>query len=297
MNQLIKNIKKNKVSYLFVAPYIILFFCFTALPVIISLALSFTSFNLLEMPVFVGAENYIRLFLEDDIFMQAIGNTFIIAVAVGPVSYLICLLLAWLINELPKMWRTILTLIFYAPSISGNIYLIWGVIFNKDTYGYVNATLINWGIIQSPILWFEDSKYMMILIIVISLWTSVGTTFLSFIAGLQGIDAGLYEASAIDGVKNRWQELWYVTLPSMKPQLMFGAVMSITGAFGVGGIVTALCGLPSKEYAVHTIINHLEDYGGVRFEMGYASAIATILFLIMIGSNKLVQKALVKVGE
>jgi multiple sugar transport system permease protein len=275
----------------------LLFFCFTALPVLISMVLSFTSFNLLEMPVFIGLDNYTRLFLTDDIFMQAIGNTFLMAVVIGPISYLVCLLLAWLINELPRFWRTMLTLIFYAPSISGNVYLIWGVLFNKDAYGYVNAMLINWGVIQSPILWFEDPKYMMPLIIIISLWTSVGTTFLSFIAGLQGVDAQLYEAAAIDGIKNRWQELWYVTLPSMRPQLMFGAVMSITGAFGVGSIVTALCGMPSKNYTVHTVINHLEDYGNIRFEMGYASAIATILFLIMIGTNKLVQKVLSKVGE
>lgn len=297
MHKLLKEIKLHKVSYLFVAPYMLLFFCFTGLPVLISIFLSFTSFNLLEMPVFLGLDNYTRLFLQDDIFMQAIGNTFLMAVAIGPISYLVCLLLAWLINELPRFWRTMLTLIFFAPSISGNIYLIWGVLFNKDAYGYVNAMLINWGVIQSPILWFEDAKYMMPLIIIISLWTSVGTTFLSFIAGLQGVDSQLYEAAAIDGIKNRWQELWYVTLPSMKPQLMFGAVMSITGAFGVGSIVTALCGMPSKNYAVHTVINHLEDYGTIRFEMGYASAIATILFIIMIVSNKVVQKLLSKVGE
>ena len=297
MHKLLKEIKLHKVSYLFVAPYMLLFFCFTGLPVLISIFLSFTSFNLLEMPVFLGLDNYTRLFLQDDIFMQAIGNTFLMAVAIGPISYLVCLILAWLINELPRFWRTMLTLIFFAPSISGNIYLIWGVLFNKDAYGYVNAMLINWGVIQSPILWFEDAKYMMPLIIIISLWTSVGTTFLSFIAGLQGVDSQLYEAAAIDGIKNRWQELWYVTLPSMKPQLMFGAVMSITGAFGVGSIVTALCGMPSKNYAVHTVINHLEDYGTIRFEMGYASAIATILFLIMIVSNKVVQKLLSKVGE
>lgn len=289
--------KKKRISYLFVAPYMLLFILFTAVPVLMSMGLSFTSFNLLEAPVFIGMENYIRLFLEDNIFMASIGNTFLMAVVIGPVSYLVCLFLAWLINELPRFWRTILTLIFYAPSISGNVYLIWGVIFNKDAYGYANALLMNLGIIQSPILWFENPDYMLPLIVIISLWTSVGTTFLSFIAGLQGVDSQLYEAAAIDGIKNRWQELWYVTLPSMKPQLMFGAVMSITGAFGVGSIVTALCGLPSTDYAAHTIINHLEDYGGVRFEMGYASAIATILFLIMIGSNKLVQKALSKVGE
>jgi multiple sugar transport system permease protein len=294
---LLNEIKRNKKSYLFVAPYMLMFFCFTALPVIISIYLSFTSFNVLEAPVFIGIENYARLFLSDRIFMDAIGNTFIMAVIIGPIGYIICLFLAWMINELPKLWRTILTLIFYAPSLSGNIYFIFQYLFSNDSQGYINALLIRYGIIQTPILWFQDEKYMMVLIVGIALWTSVGTTFLSFIAGLQGIPDYLYEAASIDGVKNRWQELWYVTLPSMKPQLMFGAVMSITGAFGVGSIVTALCGLPSTNYAAHTIFNHLEDYGGVRFEMGYASAIATVLFLIMIGSNKLIQKIISKVGE
>jgi multiple sugar transport system permease protein len=275
----------------------ILFFCFTALPVIIAMYLSFTSFNIIEPPKFVGIANYVRLFLSDDIFMRAIGNTFIMAVIIGPIGYLMCLFLAWMINELPRLWRTILTLIFYAPSISGNVYFIFQYLFSNDSQGYFNALLIRYGIIQTPILWFQDAKYMMPLIVGIALWTSVGTTFLSFIAGLQGIPSHLYEAGAIDGIKNRWQELWYITLPSMKPQLMFGAVMSITGAFGVGSIVTALCGLPSTNYTVHTIFNHLEDYGGVRFEMGYASAIATVLFLIMIGSNKLIQKVIAKVGE
>ncbi|MDF2542081.1 MAG: transporter permease [Herbinix sp.] len=275
----------------------ILFFCFTALPVIIAMYLSFTSFNIIEPPEFVGLANYVRLFLSDNIFMDAIGNTFIMAVIIGPIGYLICLFLAWMINELPRTLRTILTLIFYAPSISGNVYFIFQYLFSNDSQGYFNALLIKYGIIQGPILWFQNEKYMMPLIVGIAIWTSVGTTFLSFIAGLQGIPAHLYEAAAIDGIKNRWQELWYVTLPSMKPQLMFGAVMSITGAFGVGGIVTALCGLPSTNYAVHTIFNHLEDYGSVRFEMGYASAIATILFLIMIVSNKLIQKVISKVGE
>lgn len=292
-----KSVKKNRVAYLFAAPYMILFFAFTALPVIVSLGLGFFSFNLLEAPIFVGMDNYIRLFLGDDIFIKAIGNTFLLAVMVGPIGYLMCLVFAWLINELPRSLRTILTLVFYAPSISGNIYLVWGIFFNKDAYGYANAILLRYNVISSPILWFENPQYMLPLVIIVGLWTSVGTTFLSFIAGLQGIDRTLYEAAAVDGVRNRWQELWYVTLPSMKPQLMFGAVMSITGAFGTGAIVTALCGMPSTGYAAHTIVNHLEDYGTVRYEMGYASAIATILFIIMIGTNKLVQKLLAKVGE
>ena len=207
------------------------------------------------------------------------------------------LLVAWFINELPPKIRAVVTLIFYAPSISGQVYLIWGTLFSGDSYGWVNGTLLNLKLITEEIHFFKDADYVMPLCIVVALWTSLGTSFLSFIAGLQGIDRSMYEAGAVDGVRNRWQELWYITLPSMKPQLMFGAVMSITSAFGFGGVVTALCGFPSVDYAAHTIMHHLDDYGGQRFEVGYSSAIAVVLFAVMIGANMLVKKVLSKVGQ
>ena len=289
--------KKHKVAYAMVAPYMILFTLFTTIPVLLSLVVSFTDFNLLQMPNFVFFDNYIRLFLDDDIFLIACKNTLIFAIIVGPTSYMMSLMVAWFINELPPKIRAVVTLVFYAPSISGQVYLIWGTLFSGDAYGWVNGTLMNLGLISSEIQWFQDADYIMPLCIVVALWTSLGTSFLSFIAGLQGIDRSMFEAGAVDGVRNRWQELWYITLPSMKPQLMFGAVLAITGSFGFGGVVTALCGFPSVDYAAHTITHHLEDYGGARFETGYASAIAVVLFIIMIGSNQLVKKLLSKVGS
>ena len=292
-----KEMKKNKVAYMMVAPYMLIFTIFTVLPVLVSMVISFTDFNLLQLPNFVFLDNYIRLFLDDDIFIIACKNTLIFAVIVGPVSYLMSLLVAWFINELPPKIRAVVTLIFYAPSISGQVYLIWGTLFSGDSYGWVNGTLLDLGLITEEIHFFKDADFVMPLCIVVALWTSLGTSFLSFIAGLQGIDRSMYEAGAVDGVKNRWQELWYITLPSMKPQLMFGAVMAITSAFGFGGVVTALCGFPSVDYAAHTIMHHLDDYGGQRFEVGYSSAIAVILFAIMIGSNMLVKKVLSKVGQ
>ncbi len=288
--------KKNKVAYLMVAPYMLIFTLFTVVPVLLSVVISFTDFNLLQMPNFVFFDNYIRLFLQDDIFIIAIKNTLIFAIIVGPASYLMSLLVAWFINELPPKIRAVVTLVFYAPSISGQVYLIWGTLFSGDSYGWVNATLLNLGLITEEIQWFKDASYVMPLCIVVALWTSLGTSFLSFIAGLQGIDRSMYEAGAVDGVRNRWQELWYITLPSMKPQLMFGAIMAITSAFGFGGVVTALCGFPSVDYAAHTIMHHLDDYGSMRFEVGYSSAIAVLLFALMIGSNMLVKKMLSKVG-
>jgi len=290
-------IKRNKAAYLMVAPFMIIFTCFTILPVVLSAVLSLTNFNLLQIPDFVGADNYIRLFLDDDIFIIACQNTLIFAAIVGPVSYIMSFLVAWFINELSPKIRAVVTLIFYAPSISGNAYLIWKTLFSSDRYGWANAMLLEMGVIDTEIAFFEDADYVMPLCIVVALWTSLGTSFLAFIAGLQGIDKAQFEAGAVDGVRNRWQELYYITLPNMKDQLMFGAIMSITGSFGFGAVVDALCGFPSVDYAAHTIVHHLNDYGGSRFETGYASAIAVILFVIMVGANTVVKKIISKVGS
>ena len=251
-------LKKSRVSYVMMAPYFILFFLFTVLPVVISIAFSFTYFNMLEPPTFVGWKNYIKLFLEDDIFLISLKNTLIFAVITGPVSYILCLLFAWIINEFSGKLRAFLTLIFYAPSICGNAYMVWNLILTGDRYGYLNGILLKLGIIDEAILWMKTEKYVLPVLIVVQLWLSLGTGFLSFIAGLQTVDKSLYEAAALDGVKNRWQELWYVTLPSMKPQLMFGAVMQITQSFAVADISIQLAGNPSVNYAGATVVREDE---------------------------------------
>lgn len=290
-------IYKNRVSYLMMAPYFILFFFFTVLPVLMSVGLSFTYFNMLEPPAFVGWGNYVKLLLDDDIFIQSLKNTLIFAVVTGPLSYLLCLLFAWIINEFNGKLRAFLTLVFYAPSICGNAYMVWNLILTGDRYGYLNGILLRLDIINEAILWMKTEKYIMPVLIVVQLWLSLGTGFLAFIAGLQTVDRNMYEAAAIDGVKNRWQELWFVTLPAMKPQLMFGAVMQITQSFAVADISINLAGNPSVNYTGATVVTHLLDYGSTRLDMGYASAIATLLFLLMVGTNKLVQRVLRRVGE
>ena len=295
--KLLYRIKKSKTSYLMLAPYLILFTFFTIAPVLVSIGLSFTYFNMLEAPDFVGWANYIKLFLDDDIFMIALKNTLLFAVITGPVSYILCVLFAWIINEFRGKMRAFLTLIFYAPSICGQAYLVWNIILNPGKTGWLNGILIKMGFLDEPLLWMQTEKYVLPVLIVVQLWLSLGTGFLSFIAGLQTVDKSLYEAAAMDGVKNRWQELWYVTLPSMKPQLMFGAVMQITQAFAVADISIQLAGNPSVNYAGATVVTHLLDYSSTRYEMGYASAIATVLFLLMVGTNKFVQKILGRVGE
>lgn len=291
-----KTIKDNKTLYFMISPYFILFFVFTVIPVLMSIALSFTRYNMLQPPKFVGFSNYKELFLDDPVFLIAFKNTLILAIVTGPVSYLMAFVFAWLINELPRFWRTFMTLVFYAPSLSGAAVTIWLIIFSGDIYGWLNSRLIQWGMINEPILWLQTPQYALTILIIVQLWMSLGVGFLSFIAGLQNVDRTLYEAAAIDGVRNRWQELWHITLPQMKPQLLFGAVMQITGSFGIGLLSQQLLGFPSTDYSGHTIINHLNDHGMIRYELGYASAIATILFLFMIFANKLVQRLIGKVG-
>lgn len=284
-------------SYAYLLPFLLVFMLFTVIPVLVSIFFSFTYYNILEPPRFIGFDNYLKLFLKDDEFLIAIKNTLIISVITGPVGYLMSLLFAWFINELRPLIRAIMVCVFYAPSISGGVYMIWSIMFSGDAYGYANSILLYMGVIDTPIQWLTDPRYMLGLVIVVMLWMSLGAGFLSFVAGLQTIDKTYYEVGYIEGIRNRWQELWFITLPHMKPQLLFGAVMTITSSFSVGDVTTALCGFPSTDYAAHTILNHLQDYGSTRFDMGYASAIATLLFFMMVGANKLVQRLLAGVGK
>ena len=292
----LREIKINRVLYLMMLPFLVFFITFSVYPVLQAMYYSFTDYNILETPNFIGLENYKKLFLEDTIFIKAIQNTFIIAVFVGPLGYILSYLLAWMINELPHWLGTILTVIFYAPSMAGNSIMIFALIFSNDATGYLNGILLKYGFISERILWLSDSDFILPVVILVSVWMSLGVGFLSFVAGIKGVDEAQYEAAAIDGIKNRWQELWYVTLPNMKPQLLFGAVMSITNALSVGAVADALVGFPSPNYASHTIVNHLNDYGLIRMEMGRASAIAVILFFIMIICNLLFRKFLQKIG-
>lgn len=288
---------KYKDDYLFMLPYYSVFFLFSVLPVIISIIFSFTYFNVVETPHFIGLDNYFKLFLEDDLFIKSLSTTVVLAVITGPVSYVLCFVVAWMVNEFSTKVRAILTLLFYMPTLTGGLSAIWLIVFSGDQYGTANGILMSLNIIHDPIQWLTDTNYMMGVAIVVIIWMSLGTSFLSFIAGFRSIDSSMYEAGAIDGIRNRFQELWYITLPAMKPQLMFGAVMCITTSFGVGTVISQIFGFPSTAYRLYTLVHMLEDYGGQRFEMGYASAVATILFIIMVLLNKFVQGLIAKVGK
>ena len=289
-------IKMNKANYFLVAPYMLIFLTFTVIPVLSSMVLSFTYFNLLEFPEWRGWLNYQRLFLEDDIFMIGLKNTLMFAFILGPTSYVLCFLFAWLVNELPPKIRAFMTLLFYAPSICSSVDTIWLYIFSGDSTGLINSYMIKWGWINTPIQFFTNTTFNVKIIIVIQLWLSLGTSFLSFIAGFQSLDKSYFEAGAIDGIKNRFQELIYITIPEMRPQMMFGAVMQIASSFGVGPICRTLGGFPSTDYSLRTIETHIYDYGTTRYEMGYASAIAFLLCIMMIVTRNLMAK-LIRVDD
>ena len=278
--------KTNKACYAMLLPFMSLFIIFTVVPVVMSLPMGFTNFNMIETPKFVGLSNFYTLFLNDDVFLIAVRNTLIFAIYTGPFSYILSFIIAWLINEMNAFLKTFFTFVFYAPSMTTSVYVTWQLILSGDSYGYLNAVLIDLGILNEPAQWLTDTNYILTVVIIVQLWMSMGAGFLAIRAGFQNIDKSMYEAGAIEGIKNRWQELFYITIPSMGPQLLFAAVIQISASFTVGVVGQNLVGLPSTDYAAHTIMNHATDYGNIRYEMGYASAICFVLFAAMLLANK-----------
>jgi len=286
--------KRNYMCYVMLAPFMFFFIIFTVIPVMMSLPMGFTDFDMASFPRWVGFQNFYTMFMDDDVFIKAIRTTLVFAIFTGPLSYAMSFMLAWLINELHPALKTLFTLIFYAPSMAGNIYFVWQLIFSGDQYGYLNAFLMELGFTTTAMQWLTDGRLVLGCVIVVQLWVSMGAGFLAMRAGFQGIDKSMYEAGAIEGIKNRWQELIYITIPSMGPSLMFAAVMQIVSAFTVDIVGRTLAGFPSTDYKVHTIMTHAFDYGWVRYEMGYSSAVCFVLFLVMLVCNNLVGKVLGK---
>jgi len=284
--------QKEGNAYIFLTPYILLFFIFIVLPVISAILLSFTNFNAVQFPKFIGLKNYINLITQDDVFMQyVLPNTVKFALIVGPLGYILSFLLAWMLAQIPKKPRTILALIIYSPSMTMGVAMqvVWTTIFSGDKTGYLNSFLLKYGFIQQPIQWLQSPKYLMLIMIIVTIWSSMGVGFLAMLAGVLNIDPELYEAGYIDGISKRWQEIVYITVPSMKPQMLFGAVMSVVSTFQAGAIGVQLSGSnPTPQYAGQLIVNHIEDFGFLRYEMGYASAVSFVLLLIIWLSSKFV---------
>lgn len=285
-------INEYKIGTLFFLPFFLLFFVFVVIPVVVAVFLSLTNYDMVNFPSFVGINNYKLLLLDDDIFMLSLKNTFIFAVIAGPIGFIASFIMAWVINQLK--FRNVFALAFYAPSITSGIAIstVWLYFFSSDRYGLINNLLVNIGLINQPILWNQSKETILPVVILIQVWMSMGTGFLVFLAGLQNVSRELYEAAMIDGVKNKFQELFYITLPQMKPQLLFGTISAVTAAFGVFDIPVGFAGMPSPNYAAHTIVAHMYDYAFLRFEMGYASAVAVILFAITFITGQIFMKLL-----
>ncbi len=291
--------KKDKYIHmkLMLAPFLILFILFTVIPVISSVVLSFCEYDVVGRIRFIGLDNYTFLALGDEVFPTALKNTLFFAVITGPAGFALSFVLAWFINEFGPRVRSVLSFLFYSPALMGNAYFIWQVLFSGDSYGYINSLLMSLNLINEPVQWLKDPSYTLTIVIVVQLWMSMGVSFLANIAGLQNVNPELYEAGAIDGIKNRWFELWYITLPYMKNILLFSAVMQISSAFSVGQICIILTGHPSVNYSTETIITHLIDMGTVRYEMGVASAVSVVLFIIMACFRLLIGKIINALGR
>ncbi len=284
-------------SYIMLAPFFVFFVVFLVLPILSSMVFSFTNFDMINAPSFAGLGNYLRMFLDDDVFPTVFANTMLFAIICGPAGFLLSFVLAWFINEFSPIVRTLLSFMFYAPALVGNAHFIWTVAFSSDSYGYVNSALLSLGLITEPVTWLSTAEYIKPIVIAVQLWSSMRVSFLYNISGLQNVNNELYEAGSIDGIRNRWQELWYITLPTMKHMLLFSAVMAISSSFSISGIAIQLAGFPSVSYAADTIVSHMQDLGTVRYELGYASAVAVVLFLMMVVFRLIVGKLLNMTGK
>ena len=275
-------VREDVMFYLILLPFLLAFFIFNMLPVLASMVLSFFDYDMVSSPLFIGFGNYIRMFTADRTFFKVVGTTLKFALIVGPGGYLLAFLLAWMINEFPRAIRVLLTFVFYVPSLVGNALYIWQVMFSGDSYAYVNNILLSFGFITEPIQWFQNTSYNFFVIVLVQLWMSMGISFLANISGLQNVNTELYEAGAIDGIRTRWHELWYITLPSMKTILLFSAVMQIQAAFSISTLIKMLAGYPSVNNSVDTLVSYIEDVATSRYEMGYAAALSVFLFVVVI---------------
>jgi len=278
-------IEKDAKAWMFLSGYLILFVIFIVAPVAAGVGLSLTSFNTIQAPTFVGITNYVNLFTRDQTFIRhVIPNTIQFAIMAGIGGYVLSFLMAWVLAQITPLPRTILAIILYSPSLTSGIVMtvIWRALFSGDEFGYLNNLLLGLGLIDAPIQFIQSPQYLMTIMIIVTIWGSMGIGFLAMLAGILNVDTTLYEAGAIDGVRTRTQEIIHITIPSMRPQMLFGAVMAVVNTFNVSGVGVLLTGEnPTPEYAGQLIVTHIEDFGFLRFEMGYAAAISVTLLLFV----------------
>ncbi len=290
--KIVKWWNKVGIAWAFILPFIVFFLLFSVIPLVSSIYYCFTYYNMVEDPVFNGLENFRYMLMDDEISGIAFKNTLTLALLTGPTGYILSFFFAWMVNNLKH--KSFFVVAFYTPTmVSGTaISVIWMTLFGSSRYGYLNYALLKLGLISQPIAFTMQKGWIVAIVVIITLWMSLGTNFLIFFAGLQNCRKELYEAAYLDGMHNIWQELWYITLPLMKPQLLYTMITSITAAFSVGDICTTVAGNPSPDYCVHTLVLHIADMSGTRYEMGYACAMSLVVFAMTFTLGRLSMKLL-----
>lgn len=276
-------------GYLYISPWIIGFILLTIGPMIASLYFSFTRYNIVDPPQWIGLQNYKKLLFDDPIFWQSVKVTLYFAVLSLPSSLVLGFILAILLNQkIPgvNLWRTI----YFLPSVLSGVAvtLLWVILFNPQI-GVVNAVLETIGI-KGP-GWFADPDWALPALVIMGLW-GVGQNMIIYLAGLQGVPSDLYDAAKVDGA-GAYQRFVNVTLPMMSPVLFYNLVLGLIGTFNyftqayvASGAVTKEMGGPVRSTLVYNLYLYQNAF---RYnEMGYASAMAWVLFVIVLGLTALV---------
>lgn len=277
-------------AYAFITPWLIGFFIFTLGPMLASLYFSFTDYNIIDAPQWEGLANYQRVFFQDPLFWHSLKRTLYFAALALPLGLLFGFLLALLLNQdVPgvNLWRTF----YFLPSVIAGVAvaLLWMRIFNPRV-GFLNPFLENVFGINNPPGWLQDPDWAIPALVIMSLW-GVGGSMIIYLAGLQGIPTTLYEAAKIDGASSR-QRFWHVTLPMMTPVIFYNLVIGLIGAFQYFTevyVATSGEGGPVRSTLVYNL--YLYQNAFRYFEMGYASALAWVLFVIILVVTLLVFKS------
>ncbi|MGB2629718.1 MAG: sugar ABC transporter permease [Candidatus Omnitrophota bacterium] len=277
----LQKLNKQKISYLFIALPALLFFVFQLAPVVISFFWSFTDYDVVHAPTCVGLANYKNILFNDPLFWKAMGNTVLYVIGVVPIGVCVSLLLAVAIDQKIK-FKNFFKSIFFLPTVTAivAVSVIWKWLYAGEKYGLFNYFIMKLGF--NPVDWLSSPTWTLPSIMIMSIWAGLGYNMILFLAGLQTIPHVMYEAAEIDGA-GFWKKFFNITLPLLKPTIVFVAIMSFIFSFqvfeqvyimtggqgGIGGVLNSAL----------TIAAYLYDKGFQKFEMGYASALAYIIFL------------------
>lgn len=269
---------EERAAWLFLAPSLVLFAIFTAIPVISAFFISFTQWNLFNEVTWVGLGNYLEL-AKDEIFAKVLGNTAYFVLASVPVQIVLALACALVLNRGIK-GQTFFRVVYFLPVVTSTIAaaLVWAWLFNSN-FGLINAGLSLVGVTDLP-KWMGSTRWAMPAIIIVSIWQNLGYAMVLFLAGLQNIGKDVHDAAALDGATG-WDRFWHITLPLLSPTTFFVLVISIIGSFQVFELVLVMT-KAGPANATNTLVYYIYQNGFQFYQMGYASAAAMVLFLIVL---------------